>query len=282
MRFLIFVILSIFLGTYGHTTSADVATNAQALRDQFAGKLQGSSLTAEDIQNTAAQSEALINQLRSADDSDVLRQEPGEALADLLTLKYLVKDAALNEGLILKSASGHPLIRDERARTAFERRLKENFEITVLKNLNNKFLQRTWRGHVKYPYAGLDASVAHPVVPIETVTGAFSVDQANALTSCNSSGSVGTCNSSDVTYTFNKPTGISKMTAIVISVYPGMKSGFCWQTAPLNLPDKTIGAIGVKLPDCYSDVDQWDQFKESTFKDTHARYLRILLSLIHI
>ncbi len=276
MKFLIFIVL--IFATYGHATTTNVATNAQALRDQFAGKLEGSPLTAEDIKTIADQSEKLLTELRSAGGSGLSSQEQAQALADLLTLKYPVHDTALNEGLILKNSSEQLIIKDEAAKKAFKDRLKENFEITVFKNLNNKFSKNTWQGHVKYPYSGLNATTTD--ISTKTVTGAFSVDPSNTLTSCHSLSSVSTCNSSDVTYTFNKPTDISKMAVIVISVYPGMKSGFCWETAPLNLPDKTIGAIGVKLPDCYSDVDQWNQFEESNFKGTHARYLRIVSNFV--
>jgi flagellar biosynthesis/type III secretory pathway chaperone len=102
--------LSIFLATHGHTATIDVAAKAEELRDKFIKKLQESSLTGEDISNITTQSEELLNQLKSADDSDASIQKRGEALADLLTLKYPVHDTALNEGLILKSASRQPII----------------------------------------------------------------------------------------------------------------------------------------------------------------------------
>ena len=266
MRFLFFILFTLL--TVNHTvhgadaSQPSLARDVEFLRNDVVDKLQSDPAAA--LNGLKASVDDFLTQLTSL---EILNAYQSQALADLLTLRHFTYDTALNEGIVVKSASGRPLII---VRDAFEQRLRENFDIPVFKNLDKIFSRNTWKGHVKYRYAGLNLATPAIYMPIETVTGAFSVDPSNTLTSCNSSGSVGKCNVSDVTYTFNKPTDISKMTAIVISVYPGMKSGFCWQTAPLNLPDKTIGAIGVKLPDCYSAVDQWDQFKESTFKDTHA------------
>lgn len=275
MRFLTFIILlSIFLATHGHTATIDVAAKAEELRDKFIRKLQESSLTGEDISNITTQSEELLNQLKSADDSDASIQKRGEALADLLTLKHPVHDTALNEGLILKSASRQPIIIDEAARIAFKNRLQENFTIPHFKNLNTLFSQRTWKGHVKYPYADLGANRIPSTAPTEQITGYFE------RLVCNSS-DASTCSStSEIKCTFKKPSDASKITAIIISVYGGMKKGFCFNLPDLNLPSDTIMEIVVRLPDWNSNIDQWDQFQESNFKNTHADYLRIVSDFV--
>jgi hypothetical protein len=191
-------------------------------------------------------------------------------IADLLTLKHLTFGGAYAEGAILQKLLGFDM-------REFVKRLNENFKLSTFKRVNEHFESKVWAGHVSY-------STEKVVPQLDSHTKIIygeCVLQGNGLGVLAEIPGPAECgDDSKITYAFRKPKN-EKLSLIIIEIYGGWTKDIA--EAPkitALLSDTSIGLIHLSLPDCISDVRQWDQLKPENFLQTHARYMRIASDFI--
>ena len=277
MRPFVYLVLSIFTATHGHSASSfdtekrqEIINYSAEIRDKFVNAVSNK------LENPPSQrAEFYLRLLKSAGPLD---QELSKALADLLTIKYFSKEVALNEGIALKNTADQPLDFD---RFAFAQRLKQNFEIPILSNLDKHFSEKTWKGHVVRSYS--EPANESDEAPSTVIKKGICEIVGTEIINCDAEEPGQICalgNNEKITYTFQKPADIEQMKSIVISVYGGKNITDSEPVSLLYLPDATIGCISLNLPDSISHIHQSQQLAPENIKNTHARYLRIVSNFI--
>jgi len=174
-------------------------------------------------------------------------------LADLLALKHLNRDGAVEELKVLKIKY---LQRFKNFQDAlFLTQLDSIFARPHFKEFAARFSENRWKGHTQA------IRELNPEAPIHEVLEKETMD-VEVLGIKHT-----------LTYTLLK-TSEAPPQSIVIDVYTGYSKDFCQRNRrPVNFRDPSILSIELDLWDCKSDVDQSKQLTEKNFKTTHFSYL---------